>query len=235
MTARLTATPTADRHAERLDRRDRARGAAERHSRRVRRLKVILPSVVGVIVAVIAAMVVVSTYAPGIDLGSLQLGSEGIVMADPRLSGHDGSGRSYEVTADRAVQSLANPKMITMDKIGARVQLGDGSWAVFKAVRGVFDGEREHLTLSDRITIDSSLGYKATLDGAEVDLRGGVVTSAEPFELISDRGTISAGRLEVHEKGGTIVFGGGIKMTLNPGAEVPHNDAIAAEIAKESK
>lgn len=235
MDARLTAEPASDRHAEQRRRRDRARGDAERHSRRVRRLKVILPSVVGVILLVIGAMVVVSTYAPGIDLGALRLGTEGIVMADPRLSGHDASGRSYEVTADRAVQSLANPKQITLDRIGARVELGDGSWAVFKAVRGVFDGEREHLTLSERITIDSSLGYKAKLDGAEVDLRGGVVTSDKPFELVSERGSIKAGRLEVHEDGRTIVFGGGIEMTLNPGVAAPLDDAIAAEIAKETK
>lgn len=216
-------------------RRDHARAAAQRHSRRVRRLKVILPSIVAAILVVIGGMVVASTYMPGIDLGSLNLSSEGIVMSNPRLSGHDASNRSYEVTANKAVQSLTNPKMITMDAIRARVELGDGSWAVFEAVEGYFDGERELLTLSDRITIDSSLGYKATLDGAEVDLRGGVVTSAKPFELISDRGTIQAGRLEVHEEGKTLVFGDGIKMTFIPGEKAKVPDAIAGEIAKEAK
>ena len=179
-------------------------------------------------------MVAVSALAPGIDLSSLRLGSDGIVMANPRLSGHDAENRSYEVTAERAVQSLANPKVITLEDIRARIELGDGSWATFKAVKGVFDGDREHLSLTGNINIDSSLGYKAKLDGADIDIRGGAVNSAEPIELVSDRGTIRAGRLAVREEGRTIVFGDGVKMTLIPGGEKAVPTPATARPAKEN-
>ncbi|MCW2309653.1 LPS export ABC transporter periplasmic protein LptC [Rhodobium gokarnense] len=233
----MTAHPTtADSPAPLATRqRERARVDAVRHSRRVRRLKIVLPSVAAVIVAVIAGMVVISSFAPGIDLSALSFGGDGIVMANPRLSGHDKQNRSYEVTADRAVQSLANPKIITMEKIGARVELGDGSWATFRAVEGVFDGTKETLSLTDRITIDSSLGYQATLDGAEVNFKDGVVTSADPFSLTSEKGTIEAGRLEVKDDGQTILFGDGIKMTLNPAAGEKLPKAVSSELKEAAK
>jgi len=214
--------------------RDDARTAAMRHSRRVRRLKVLLPTAVGLLVLVIAGMVLVAALGSGINLGTVEFGRDGIVMADPRLSGHDAENRSYEVTAKRAVQSLSNPKVVTMEQIAARIKLGDGSWATFDAVEGVFDGEREHLSLTKEIRIDSSHGYKATLQGADVDLRGGTVKSAEPFELTSDQGSIKAGTLEVQEEGRVIRFGGGITMTLNPGVKPKRSDPVSELLAKEA-
>jgi len=199
-------------------RREAARRQATRHSRRVRRLKVVLPIAGGVIVAGIAVTMLVSAIAPGFDIGALQLSSDGIVMANPHISGHDGKNRSYEVTAERAVQSILDPKQVRLEKVDARIKLGDGNWAAFTAGVGAYDGEKESLTLSDGIAIESNDGYRATLSDAKVDLRGGTVVSVTPIELTSDQAKIRAGAISVTDGGKAIVFSDGITVTINPAA-----------------
>ena len=206
------------RVAEDARRREVARAAAARHSRRVRRLKWVLPAAGAVIVLGIAGTMVISSLTPGFDVGSLSLSSDGIVMDNPHISGHDGNNRSYEVTADRAVQSITDPKKVKLENINATIKLGDGTWAAFKAGTGRFDGNQEQLTLEGGIAVESNDGYRATLKAADVDLRGGVVASDSPIEFTSDQATIRAGTLSVAEGGRAIRFKGGVTMTINPGA-----------------
>ncbi len=233
----MTADARARRAADEARRREIARAAAARHSRRVRRLKILLPVSGAVIVAGIGLTMLVSALTPGFDLGSVQLSSDGIVMDNPHISGHDAKNRSYEVTADRAVQSITDPKQVKLENISARINLGDGAWAAFTAGTGRYNGNNEHLSLDDRIAVETSDGYHATLKAAEIDLRGGTISSDTPIVFSSREATIKAGTLAVDENGRAIVFSDGVTMTINPGAfprssgavEVPAGAPAAAD------
>jgi lipopolysaccharide export system protein LptC len=198
-------------------RRTNARRVASGHSRSVRRLRWLLPAAALVIVGGFAVAMVLPTLLPGIDLGDVGVSSEGLVMANPKLSGHDGD-RSYDITAERAVQSLTNPKLIELDGIDARISLPNNAWVVLKANHGQYDSEVERLKLSEGITLESSDGEQATFTTADIDLKTGLVVSDSPLTIDGPRGKISAGSAEATGDGTGIVFKDGVTLTLDPAA-----------------
>jgi lipopolysaccharide export system protein LptC len=198
-------------------RRINARRVSSGHSRVVRRLRWLLPAAAFVIIAGFAGAMVAPSLLPGIDLGDVGVSTEGLVMANPKLSGHDGD-RSYDITAARAVQSLTNPKLIELDGIDARITLPNGGWVVLKAIRGQYDSEVERLKLSEGITLESSDGEEASFTTADIDLKTGLVVSDSPLTIDGPRGKISAGSAEASGDGTGIVFKDGVKLTLDPAA-----------------
>jgi lipopolysaccharide export system protein LptC len=209
--------------------RRRAFAVAARHSRRVRRLRVALPAAGLVLALLVIGWSVVTRIEIGLAIGDLRLTAEGLAMDAPRLSGSDGKGRTYEVTAASAVQDLANPKVIRLSGIAAHVRQADGSTADFAAASGVYDAGAQTLVLQEHITIRASDGSAADLTRAEIDLATGEVTSDAPVAFSSSLGSIEAEQMEVGDKGKSVTFGGGVKMTVNPNA-VENADALKGDL-----
>ncbi len=197
------------------DRLRRERRAARRHSTRVRWLKRLLPAVSGLIVLGVVGAMALRNLLPGFDLGAIDITTEGIVMSNPELSGHDGE-RSYYVTASRAIQSLINPKIINLDEIDARVTLSADEWVAFTAPFGVYDSGQETLKLSDGIALKWSRGYDVTLSGAKIDLKDGTILSDDAIFVTSEQGNFEAGKISVADNGSSVQFSQGVKMTLHP-------------------
>jgi lipopolysaccharide export system protein LptC len=91
--------------------RERRHRQARRHSRLVRILKFALPAVSLVAVAAFVFFLYVwPDVPPGISAASVDLTHNSIVMQNPHVSGYMNGGRSYELSADRAEQSLENTR-----------------------------------------------------------------------------------------------------------------------------
>lgn len=193
----------------------RERQAACRHSARVRWLKRILPVASLLIVMGVVGAMMLRNLLPGFDLGSIGLTSEGIVMSNPELSGHDGE-RSYKVSAKRAIQSLLNPKLIDLEEIVARVNLSAEEWVAFTAPHGTYDSGRERLSLADGIELEWSRGYQVRLSGADIDLKEGSILSDDSIHVTSRQGNFRAGRISVADSGESVRFTEGVEMTINP-------------------
>ncbi|MEZ5841467.1 MAG: LPS export ABC transporter periplasmic protein LptC [Hyphomicrobiales bacterium] len=198
-------------------RRQRAFRAARRHTLLVRLLKLVLPAS-GIALAVVALL---PTVVPKIDLGPIQidkieLSGDALTMERPRLTGFDKQQRAYEVLARQARQNITNPKVIALDQIDARLQLDQSGFATLDAGSGLFDSEKETLILQNKVVVRSTTGYEAFLDAAQIDLKGGLVTSDEPVEVKTGAGNVKAKGLEIRNKGETIVFRNGVKMTVVP-------------------
>jgi lipopolysaccharide export system protein LptC len=192
--------------------------AAARHSRRVRRLRVALP-LAGLLVAVaVIAAGIVARIEIGLAVGDLKITAEGLAMDAPKLSGSDGKGRTYEVTADSAIQDLGDPSRIRLVGIRAHVIQADGRRADFSAASGLYDAKGQVLRLSDAITIRASDGSAADLEHASIDLTTGEVDSDTPVSFSSSLGAIRAEGMQVGEKGGSVTFTDGVKMTVDPSA-----------------
>lgn len=198
--------------------RRRAFATAERHSRRVRRLRVALPAAGLVLALLVVGWGIVTRIEIGLTVGDLRITAEGLAMDAPRLSGSDGKGRTYEVTAESAVQDLSDPKIIRLSRIAAHVKQADGSTADFAATSGTYDAGGQTLVLSENITIRGSDGSAADLARAEIDLATGEVTSDAPVAFSSSLGSVKAEQMEVGDKGKSVTFGGGVKMTIDPNA-----------------
>ncbi len=111
--------------------------AAQRHSARVRMLKILLPTIsVLAVVGFVGYFYVVPHLPANFGAATIDISNNAIVMQDPHVSGYLSGGRSYELKADRAEQSLANTKVVTLHNIGATIGMGKGETARIKPPPG---------------------------------------------------------------------------------------------------
>ncbi len=203
---------------------------AARHSRHVRWLKIVLPTVAFLGIAGFLALV---QFAPNpetaiVSLAGINVESKSVTMTKPHISGFEGTRRSYEVNAAQAVQDLNNPKIVTMTRITARLGTGDGGTARVQAATGVYDGNTNKLRLSDGINVETSDGYKATLQDADIDIDSGKMTSAKPVEIVTDQVSVKADTIEVQDQGKHVWFRNNVTVVYTPKDE-PAGDAATAK------
>jgi lipopolysaccharide export system protein LptC len=188
-------------------------GAADRHSRLVRTLKIAVPSL-----ALLGALgfVGLSLFNPfarpdvKVDVGKLNVSGDRLTMELPRLTGFNKRHEAYNVTAKTATQKLTAPGLIDLSDLEAVISMPDNGKATLKAVNGKFDSNAELLQLHDKVTVSSTRGYSADLDAAVVDFKAGTVKSDDPVKVRLDSGMVNAGALSVTGGGDVITFNKGV-------------------------
>lgn len=210
--------PTKERGPEYHDR-------AARHSRHVRLLRIVLPTVA--VLSVIGFFAVMSwdgddAGLPALNLSGINFEDREITMDKPHISGFDGTKRAYEIHAAKATQALGNAKVVTLETIEARFALGDNVHANLDAVSGVYDTDTQKLKLMGGIELDTSNGYKAELKDADIDVEAGNVASDTGVLIHGKEGSITADSIEVLERGKHVFFRGNVKVVYHP-AETPEN------------
>jgi lipopolysaccharide export system protein LptC len=191
---------------------------AHRHSGLVRWLKIILPAtaVACIVAFVVAIRIVTGDIAELFSLAGITMDTKSLIMEKPHLSGFKGTEHSYEVVAERAVQDLANPKIVRLEEIQAEFGLTAEVKVKLTAKAGVFDGDHEKLELTDGITVSSTNGYEARLDKAHVNFKTKELTSTGMIEISAVEGLVRAHTLQVADDGKKIQFGGGVSVTYMP-------------------
>lgn len=196
----------------------RAQRTARRHSVLVRIMRWLFPGIGLLILAGMIGLVVLFNVLSGFGASNMMLTSEGLVMDQPELSGHDGE-RSYKVTATRAIQRLSDPRIIDLETIRADIVLSEDQSAEIIALKGIYNNAAETLRLYDGIQLEWSEGYKVDLVEVEVDLNNGALSTSEPVSIRSDQGHVRAGKLDYDQAKGVVRFSDGVKMTLNPAVQ----------------
>jgi lipopolysaccharide export system protein LptC len=216
------ARPARIRYNPKTVQRDGAYSAALRNSRRVRALKFILPGLALVAVAVFwgTARFIPGDFDAIVQSAGIDVESNSVVMQQPHISGFEGTRRAYEVKADSAVQSLDDPKVVTFNTINGRFGLDEAGEAKLDATTGIYDGNRNTLTLKNGIDVSTDAGYSATLQGAAIDLAKGTLTSNQPIEIRTGEGTIRANGVSVAERGKRVIFSNGVSVVYMPPAEL---------------
>jgi lipopolysaccharide export system protein LptC len=196
--------------------------AARRHSRLVRRLRVGLP-LAGI--AIVAIFVVATHFAlPGnldLSVANLSVTRNSIIMDNPHLTGFDADEREYSVQADRAIQALTNPDRVRLETIEANVSVPGQGTAKITADAGEYDNKESTLRLEGGIAVDSSSGYALRMDGADIDLRGGTMSSSNPVSVRYQDSETTGQTISVTGGGRIITLQGNVRTTLMP----PKRDA----------
>ena len=190
--------------------------AARRHSARVRALKILLPLVsVVAVVAFVGYFYVVPNLPAGFGAGSIDIRNNSIVMEDPHVSGYLSGGRSYELKADRAEQSLANTKVVQLHNIGATIGMGNDDSARIVASKGTYYSDADRIVLDDKISVKTTTGIEGALETADIDLKNGTMSSNKPLAFRSAGSEIRANGVSVRDRGQTISFSSGVKVTYS--------------------
>lgn len=198
--------------------RTRLFAVAARESRRVRRLRLMLPAIGALLCVIVIAATVITRISISLSIGDLKITTEGLAMDAPHLSGSDGKGRTYAVSAESAVQDLGDTRIIRLKGIEASVTQADGSRARLLADSGIYDSAAQTVVLKENIRLSNSDGSGGALERAEINLSTGSLTSDSPVAFSSRLGEISAEKMGVEKKAGTVTFSGGVRMTVDPTA-----------------
>jgi lipopolysaccharide export system protein LptC len=206
---------------------------ADRHSSLVRRLRFILPALAaaGVVVFWASAKVIPGDMKSLVSIASIDPKSNSVVMDKPHISGFEGTRRAYEVKAERALQSLNDPKVVTFETITGRFGLDTAGTATVNAASGVYDGNNSTLTLKEGIDLHTTDGTSGRLTDAAIDLAAGSLTSSAPLEFSTAQGTIRANAVKVTGNGKHILFSHGVSVTFLPPGDLvqqsPNSGATA--------
>lgn len=188
--------------------------AARRHSVFVRILKIALPTI-----SLVAAggFFLFTYFVPdlpeGVSFGSIDVTNNAVVMESPHVSGYTNNGRAYELKADRAEQSLENTKVVTLQKIGATIGLGNDDTAKVDATTGTYYADTQRLFLDKAIKLKTSTGIDGTLENADIDMKAGTMRSDKPIDFSAQGSRIQANSVEVQDRGKRVMFRNGVKVT----------------------
>jgi len=191
--------------------------SAERHSRWVRALKIILP-----ILALIAAIIFCwFTFfaAPSAKTEIRVNTGEGegnkLVMTAPKVNGYTKDNRPYALTAEKAIQDPSRPGIIELRHIAGTVPFGGRGMADITAESAFFDNVNGRLHIDQPFTVVTADGMTLRFLSAEANLQSGQMDSPAKVE-ISDAGRdLTAGSMQLRDNGRLIYFSGGVHIVLN--------------------
>lgn len=187
---------------------------AKRHSARVRRLKVALPIAATAISLAFIGVSLARTWIPDeVSLQSASIEDGKIVMEKPALAGRNNKGFDYSMNADRALQDISSPNLMTLEKVLAAVPMND-IVAQVVAQQGILDRTTNRLKMTAPFDINLSNGLKARFQSANVDLKAGTMESDQRVDITTKEGSIVAESLRIADNGKTIVFSGQVRARI---------------------
>jgi lipopolysaccharide export system protein LptC len=192
---------------------------ATRHSAHVRLLKVALPVAALIIALVFVVVSIVRTYLPAdLQVESASIEDGKIVMRNPAISGRNNDGISYSMKAERALQDMKTPDVITLENIKAKVPVNETTVAEVAAAAGVYDRGQNLLDMIAPFTISLNSGLEAAFRSAHLDINGGSMSTDEPVSIRSKEASIVAQSLRMTDKGRIVVFEGKVVVDVDPAA-----------------
>jgi lipopolysaccharide export system protein LptC len=188
------------------------------HDRLVRVLARVLPMGVGVL----AALMVITPLSPRGEVSFL-LDRNKVALIDERLSvdnamyrGRDNLGRPFSLLAGEAVQRSSAEGLVRMQDVVAQLLLADGP-ARLSADGGIYDIDKEVVTVNGPVRLVASDGYRMTASGVSVDLKSRTLRGNAGVEGAIPAGTFSANTMSADLAARTITLEGNARFTMIPG------------------
>jgi lipopolysaccharide export system protein LptC len=205
--------------------REHAFRAAMRHSRMVRFYRRAIP--VGLIL-VMLTIAAAAYFQPlkilaklPVDPARVVLSGTRINMEAPKLGGFTRDGRPYELTARAAAQDLANPGVLELKDVRARLTMQDKNTVDVSAATGIYDTKGDTMVLKSDVVVSSSAGYSVHMNEAEIDVKTNRMVSDKSVEVTLSNGTIKSKRMDVSENGDLMRFTGDVDTYLVPQSAAP--------------
>ncbi len=211
-------TATGEPRADKLGRLVREETAAihnPRHTRRIRRLRLILPVVALGILAVVFVwgdiqrnnLIPIQAVKTAPAIGKNEL-------LNPRFESSDSKGQPYTITANRAVQAQGNDNLVLLDDPKGDMKLEDGHTVTMDAQTGNFHQDTQLLELRRDVHLRRDGGYVLSTEELDLDLKQNTALSKVDVYAQGPEGNIEAKGLEGAGDQGLLVFNGPAKLIL---------------------
>jgi len=189
------------------------------HDRLVRWTKILLPSAVGVLIAVLALAPLdrkgdVSFI---LDKKKVQNAQERMRVESARYIGADNKGQKFEITANRAIQRSSDVPVVDIQGMFARLALEQGPLMI-AANTGRYDLDQQKMDVNGPVRLVGPDGYRLETRDVTVDLKQRQMQSAGPVSGQMRLGQFQAGHLQADLDERKVVLNGGTRLKIVQGA-----------------
>ena len=138
-----------------------------------------------------------------------------LAMVKPRLTGADGRGNPFVITADMAVQDSKNTRKASLKNLEADLALDKNSWINARARAGMVDMAAGRLELNGGIDLFTDTGYELHSASASMNLKQSVVHGHQEVTGRGPDGAFRADGFHADRNTNLLTLTGNVRMTLH--------------------
>ncbi|MBN8815768.1 MAG: LPS export ABC transporter periplasmic protein LptC [Sphingomonas sp.] len=187
------------------------------HDHLVAVLRIVLPSAVGVVAALMVFLPLTSggDVSFVLDRNKVEVSKERLKVQSATYRGQDNKGQPFVLTAENAVQKSAAEPMINMQKLMAELQMPDGL-AKLVAPTGNFNPTTQQMDLAGPITFAGPNNYTLQSNGATVDLKTKTMEGKGGVSGTVPQGTFTADTMSADLDGRVVRLDGRARLRIAP-------------------
>jgi lipopolysaccharide export system protein LptC len=204
------------------------------YSRFVRVMKIALPSAAGFLLLLIVVLPFLRQENERFRIGTSLVKEDAttLSMTNARYFGTDDKGQPFNVTAAGVQQRLNDERTIDLVSPKAEMTFSSGTWLSASASAGVYDRNREELSLSGDVALFQHQGNEIHTTKATVRLKKGTASGDGQVRGQGPLGTIEAKGFRFVNDEKIIRFTGPARLTLNSKSQAnsepsPQKGAVA--------
>jgi lipopolysaccharide export system protein LptC len=189
-----------------------------RHDRLIRSLRVVLPSIIGALVAILAFSPFAGTQELSFVLAKdeVNMARERMRLTEALYRGEDSKGRPFSLRAGSAVQKSSAEPILRMTDMAGRIIMDDGPAALI-AGNGLYDLDKETMRVTGPLAFQSA-GYNMVASNVELALKTRKMQSFGPVSGRTKVGTFRANRLSADLNTRVVRLDGGVHLRIEQNA-----------------
>ncbi len=189
-----------------------------RHDRLIRSLRVVLPSIIGALVAILAFSPFAGTQELSFVLAKdeVNMARERMRLTEALYRGEDSKGRPFSLRAGSAVQKSSAEPILRMTDMAGRIIMDDGPAALI-AGNGLYDLDKETMRVTGPLAFESA-GYNMVASNVELALKTRKMQSFGPVSGRTKVGTFRANRLSADLNTRVVRLDGGVHLRIEQNA-----------------
>ena len=189
-----------------------------RHDRLIRAMRVVLPGIIGLLVAILAFSPFTGQQELSFVLNKdeVNLSRERLRVVEALYRGEDSKGRPFSLRAGSAVQKTSAQPVLDMTSLSGRISLQDGPASII-AQRGSYDLGKETMRVTGPLAFESP-GYDMVASNVELSLKDRTMQSFGPVSGRTKVGTFHAGRLRADLDTRIVRLDGGVRLRIEQNA-----------------
>lgn len=187
-----------------------------RHDRLIGFLKAALPAVVGLLAAILATAPFAQDREVSfvLDKKKVDVASERLKVIEALYRGEDSNGEPFSLRAGSAVQKSSREPVVRLRDLEARLKI-DGNASLVAARQGLYNMDREQMSIIGPIQFQSSDGYRLTTRDVEIDLNTRRLHSQNRVDGRMPVGTFGADHLNADLKARTVTLSGNARLHID--------------------
>ena len=188
------------------------------HDRLVRWTKILLPSAVGVLIAVLALAPLEKKGDVSfiLDKKKAQRTQESMRVDSPRYVGSDNKGQKFQIAANSALQRSSDVPIVDIRGMSAQLGLEQGPLLI-GANTARYNLDTQKVAIDGPVRVSGADGYRLATRDVLVDLKQRKLASSGPVAGQMRLGQFQAGQLKADLGNRTVVLDGGARLKIVQG------------------